>query len=130
MSSSVGNKKVLALFDVDGTLTPARQTISTEMKKFISEELRQHVKVGIVGGSDLIKQQEQIGNDAVSLVDFNFSENGLVAYKDGSLLAKQSIQAHLGEDNIKELVNFALRYFADLDLPFKRYVYSVCGLCC
>lgn len=82
------NKRILALFDVDGTLTPARQTISPEMKEFIAKTLRTKVKVGIVGGSDLVKQIEQIGEDAVSIVDYNFSENGLVAYKDGTLVAK------------------------------------------
>lgn len=47
-------------------------------------------------------------------------ENGLVAYKDGNLIGKQSIATFLGEDNIKEVVNFALRYIADLDIPIKR----------
>jgi hypothetical protein len=66
-------------------------------------------------------------------------ENGLVAFKDGELIGKQvrpfclcislflslshalqSIASFLGEENIKEVVNFALRYIADLDLPIKR----------
>ena len=28
-------------------------------------------------------------------------------------------QAHLGEDNLKRLINFILRYVADLDIPIK-----------
>ncbi|KAJ1442601.1 eukaryotic phosphomannomutase, partial [Ochromonadaceae sp. CCMP2298] len=32
----------------------------------------------------------------------------------------KAIQTHLGEDNIKAIVNYALHYIADLDLPVKR----------
>lgn len=49
-----------------------------------------------------------------------FSENGLVAYKHGSLLAQQSLKAHLGEAKLQKLLNFILRYVADLDIPVKR----------
>ena len=33
--------------------------------------------------------------------DYSFSENGLVAYKDGQPIGHTSINDHLGEDNIK-----------------------------
>lgn len=35
----------------------------------------------------------------------------------------QAIHTHLGEENIKAVVNFALRYIADLDIPIKRLVF-------
>lgn len=111
--------KKLVLFDVDGTLTPARQEASSEITIFLVE-LRKRLTTGIVGGSDLVKQQEQIGDNAVHDVDYNFSENGLVAYKKGELIGKQSFAKHIGEDNIKRLVNFILHYIADLDIPIKR----------
>ena len=44
------NSKILALFDVDGTLTVARKTIEPEMKDFM-DKLRQKITVGVVGGS-------------------------------------------------------------------------------
>jgi len=91
MAAMTDKKRILALFDVDGTLTPARQTIAPEMKEFIAKTLRSKITVGIVGGSDLVKQIEQIGGDATTIVDYNFSENGLVAYKDGELIATQVI---------------------------------------
>jgi phosphomannomutase len=112
-------RKKLCLFDVDGTLTPAREEASQEMKSFLCE-LKKICTVGIVGGSDLSKQQEQVGKDVTDIYDYSFSENGLVAYKDGKLVGKQSISVHLGEDNIKRIVNFALHYIADLDIPIKR----------
>jgi len=113
------NNRVIVLFDVDGTLTPAREEASLEMKQFL-QKLKSKVVVGIVGGSDLPKQQEQMGANVINEVDYSFSENGLVAYKDGQLIGKQAINTYLGEENIKTLVNFVLHYIADLDIPVKR----------
>eukprot|EP01133_Synstelium_polycarpum_P000368 gene368-428_t len=76
--------------------------------------------MGVVGGSDLVKIEEQIGSSATKDFDYLFSENGLMAFKDGQLLATQSIKQFLGEENIKKFVNFILHYIADLDIPIKR----------
>jgi phosphomannomutase len=131
------NIKKIVLFDVDGTLTEPRAEATSEMKKFLSE-LRTKVEVGIIGGSDLVKQKEQMGEDIIERVDYSFSENGLVAYKDGVLIGKQvifilivtmicslqsfeqSINSYLGEENIKRIINFALKYISELDIPIKR----------
>ena len=78
----------LVLFDVDGTLTLARKLVTPEMKEFLYE-LRRQVAVGVVGGSDLVKQKEQLGENIIYEVDYSFSENGLVAYKDGILIGKE-----------------------------------------
>ena len=76
---------------------------------------------GIVGGSDLPKMQEQMGGeDATQMYDYVFSENGLVAFRDGKEFSKMSIKKHLGEEKIKLFVNFCLHYMADLDIPKKR----------
>lgn len=76
------------MFDVDGTLTEPRDDVSEEMKVFL-QKLKAKTAVGIVGGSDLVKQQEQMGANVVNEVDYSFSENGLVAYKDGKLIGKE-----------------------------------------
>jgi phosphomannomutase len=52
--------------------------------------------------------------------DYLFSENGLMAFKNGELLKATSFKEHLGEAKIKELVNFILVYIANLDIPIKR----------
>lgn len=108
-------QNTICLFDVDGTLTPARrvsfsptrlptrdkarekrhertthipccspnaQTVSAEMLNMLAR-LRNKVAIGFVGGSDLVKQQEQLGTadvDVKTLFDFCFAENGLTAY--------------------------------------------------
>lgn len=72
-----------------------------------------------MGGSDLPKQEEQLGEGVVDMFPYNFSQNGLVAYKDGKVLEIQTISKFLGEDNIKRIVNWVLKYLADVDIPVK-----------
>ena len=55
-------------------------------------------------------------------VDYAFGENGLVAYKLGNELDSNSFIKHVGEEEYKKLVNWILRYLADVDIPIKRYV--------
>ena len=86
-------------------------------------QLRHKCAIGFVGGSDLVKQQEQLGTssiDATSLFDFCFAENGLTAIRLSKPLASNSFIRWLGEDRYQNLVNFCLKYIADLKLPKKR----------
>lgn len=86
-------------------------------------QLRQKVAIGFVGGSDLAKQQEQLGTQSIpvtTLFDFCFAENGLTAYRMGKPLASHSFIKWIGEENYKKLVRFILHYVADLDIPIKR----------
>jgi len=115
-------KKILVLFDVDNTLTPARIPASPEMISLLND-LRKLMAVGFVGGSDLRKIQEQLGvtgNNVIDDFDYAFAENGLTAYKLGKQLASQSFISFIGEEKYKSLVNFILHYIADMDLPIKR----------
>lgn len=115
-------KNTICLFDVDGTLTPARRYVSPEILNLLAR-LRQKCAIGFVGGSNLVKQQEQLGTPDVAvttLFDFCFAENGLTAYKNGVSLATNSFIKWIGEEQYKELVTFILHYIADLDIPIKR----------
>ncbi|KAJ1986641.1 Phosphomannomutase 1 [Dimargaris cristalligena] len=109
----------LVLFDVDGTLTPARKVITPEMLDIL-KQLRQKVVIGFVGGSDFAKQHEQLGGDLLDNFDFAFSENGLTAYRLGKSLPSQSFISYIGEEDYAKLANFCLRYIADLKIPRKR----------
>jgi phosphomannomutase len=80
-------------------------------------ELRHKVAIGFVGGSNLPKQQEQLGTPEVNvttLFDWCFAENGLTAYRLGEQLAGSSFIQWIGEDKYKQLV--------------KLYVYLCSGL--
>ncbi|MCJ1311137.1 Phosphomannomutase [Agyrium rufum] len=115
-------RNTICLFDVDGTLTLARQEVTPEMLQLLSQ-LRHKCAIGFVGGSNLVKQQEQLGTastNVVSLFDYCFAENGLTAYRMGKELPSQSFIAWLGEEKYKRLANFVLQYIADLDIPVKR----------
>jgi phosphomannomutase len=78
------------------------------------------VHIGIVSGSDIAKVSEQVGEDIVKRSEYCFSENGLLAMRRGEEFARMSIKNHFGEEKLKKLINFVLRYIADLDIPIKR----------
>jgi phosphomannomutase len=111
--------KIIAMFDVDGTLTVPRKTANEETLKFL-KELRKKCAVAIVGGSDYHKICEQLGTGFETECDYLFSENGLVAYKDGKEIAKQSFLKFLGEERLQTFLNFVLKYIAELKIPQKR----------
>lgn len=113
-------KRILALFDVDQTLTPARKSIEKVMIETLDRCMERGIAIGIVSGSDLHKVKEQVGDDLVARADFTFSENGLYSLKKGQFLSSRSIKDFLGEDRLKKLINFCLHYIADLDIPIKR----------
>ncbi|XP_042512836.1 phosphomannomutase [Macadamia integrifolia] len=110
---------LIALFDMDGTLTAPRKVVTPKMFEFM-QRLREVVTVGVVGGSDLAKISEQLGKTVINDYDYVFSENGLIAHKDGKLIGSQSLKSFLGEEKLKEFINFTLHYIADLDIPLKR----------
>ncbi|KAJ4000881.1 eukaryotic phosphomannomutase [Lentinula boryana] len=120
-----GRSNKLILFDVDNTLTLARQTITPAMTKVL-QELKKKAVIGFVGGSDFVKISEQLSVNRSNVVedfDYAFAENGLTAYKLGKPLPSQSFIKFLGEERYKSLVNFILHYVADLDIPIKRFVF-------
>ncbi|XP_012256748.2 phosphomannomutase isoform X1 [Athalia rosae] len=120
-SVAMANKKIMCLFDVDGTLTASRQIVRPDVEKFLLETVRKEFDIGLVGGSDFAKICEQMGgNDVVNRFKYVFAENGLVAFQDGKRLITESILDVLGEDQLQEIINFALRYIADLRIPTKR----------
>ncbi|XP_076442964.1 phosphomannomutase 2-like [Babylonia areolata] len=118
--ASQRDTSTLCLFDVDGTLTAPRQMIDATTEDFLMK-LKERVLVGLVGGSDLVKIAEQMGGDDVhTKYDYVFAENGLMAFKEGNLIAKQNIQKFIGDDTLQKLINFALGHMSKLVLPCKR----------
>ena len=108
-------ESTILLFDVDGTLTASGQVITPEMKSFMLD-LCNKACVGIVGGSDYAKIHHQVTQEIIDKVAFVFAENGCVALKDGKVFFEESISSDVGEEVIKRLVNFSLRYIADVDI--------------
>ncbi|XP_069685702.1 uncharacterized protein Pmm2 isoform X2 [Periplaneta americana] len=114
--------KIMCLFDVDGTLTAPMKIIEPEMESLLLTELKSKCVVGLVGGSDFKKISYQMGGSEKVLkeYDYVFAENGLIAYKDGNLIGRQSIQDHVGEKALQTFINFSLGYMSKIELPVKR----------
>jgi phosphomannomutase len=117
MESQYCKSKTMLLFDIDGTLTMPRQTISPDMKSFLKEWSKK-IPLSIVSGSNLEKIYEQLG-DCLDLFEYVFSENGTVVHYKGELVQVCSMSEYLGEHVVDDLVAFGLSYMKDLDLPLK-----------
>ena len=116
--------KTIILFDVDGTLTDPRKFI----KKNMLEEIKKlkninDLDIAIVGGSNLDKQKEQLGNKNLELFDYIFSENGLVSLinNNGNLtnFHSNSFQDYLGIKNYEYLINSCFEKLIELKPPVK-----------
>ncbi|KAA8497731.1 Phosphomannomutase [Porphyridium purpureum] len=118
-ATEMRSKDVIVLFDVDGTLTKPRNKVTQDMLETLAL-LREKVYVGMVGGSDLSKQLEQLGENVLDLFDYTFSENGLVGFKERELINETSMADFLGEEKLQKLINYILKYFSELTLPVKR----------
>lgn len=111
----------LILFDVDGTLTVPRNKINQTMLNTLSKlkEIKD-INIGFVGGSDLKKQQEQLGIDNFNLFDWRFSENGVLAFQGSECIHSASFVDQLGENHFKQFINICLLVIAQADCPVKR----------
>jgi len=113
--------RVLFLFDVDGTLTLPRLPMNQEMLTSLTNLHNiENYDLGFVGGSDLHKQIEQIGQTNMDLFTWKFSENGLVSYYKDELINKTSLLDELGEDNYQKLINVCLSVLSETIVPVKR----------
>lgn len=113
------SNQTLFLFDVDGTLTPSRAKATPEIINML-KDIKSKVYIGFVGGSDLEKQKEQVGDNILEIFDYGFPENGVSAYYEGKLIHQKKIVNKLGEQKYQEFVNFTLKYLSEIQLPIKR----------
>ena len=112
--------KTLLLFDIDGTLTAARQSIKQNMLDCLKKASSfDDIDIATVGGSDLPKAKEQLLS-GIDLLKYVFTENGLVYLDEKKELHKvDKVTNFLGFDKYKEFVNFCLKYISELDIPVK-----------
>jgi len=117
--ATLNRDNTIVLFDVDGTLSLSRQKASPEMLDTL-KKLRSKVCTGIVGGSNLKKIEEQLGDSATTDHDFVFAENGVTCFREGKPYSEWStIESFLGGQRYKELLTFLKEYIDGLNIPVK-----------
>ena len=79
--------KTILLFDVDKTLSPARQSIQPDMLEILATLHAKGIHLGIVSGSDFSKVKEQVTQGVIDKCEYTFAENGLYAMRKGEMFA-------------------------------------------
>ncbi len=115
----MNNNKILLLFDVDGTLTHPRKKVQPNMITCL-DTLKEKYTLGFVGGSDVNKQIEQLGENNFELFTWRFSENGLLSYNKDKCIHKRSFVEALGEEHFKQFINICLLVLSETNCPVKR----------
>ncbi|KAJ8575875.1 hypothetical protein ON010_g3336 [Phytophthora cinnamomi] len=98
------NPRIIALFDVDGTLTAARKTATPRDAGAPQEAAREHHH----------RRRGRLGPGQAE----GAARRGRLARAIPTNL--QNLKSQYSNEQINRLVNFALRYIADLDIPVKR----------
>ncbi len=91
------------VFDMDGTLTPARLPMTQEFKNFFLPWLKTHCAF-IATGSDYSKVGEQLPQDVIDEFDGLYCSMGNALYKKGELVYKKEIE--YDENLLKDLEYF------------------------
>jgi phosphomannomutase len=89
------------IFDVDGTLTPSRQTIDPTFKEFFLQFIKDN-KVWLVTGSDYAKTVEQLGAEICESVVTVYNCSGNDVWFKGKRVNAKSFDA---PDELYELMN-------------------------
>lgn len=82
-------------------------------------KLKTKYDIASIGGSDYVKAKEQLAS-AFNIFKYVFTENGLVSFKEGEQFHTKRLSDFLGEDKLKEMINYCLEYIAKVDIPIKR----------
>tara|TARA_R110002072_G_scaffold295443_1_gene466426 strand:+ start:3545 stop:4276 length:732 start_codon:yes stop_codon:yes gene_type:complete len=83
--------KRIFMFDVDGTLTPARRRMTSEFLKFFLEFCREN-KVYLVSGSDYDKLLEQVPAEVLKLIIGVFACSGNQYWEGSSLVYEKEFK--------------------------------------
>ena len=91
------------IFDMDGTLTPARLPMTDEFKKDFLPWLKTHTAY-IATGSDYAKVGEQLPQDVIDEFDGIYGSMGNTLFKKGEVVYKKEI--NYDENLLNDLENF------------------------
>ncbi len=104
---------MIYLFDVDGTLTPARATIDPDFEQFFLSWMKDK-EVYLVSGSDYAKSVEQVGEIICENVSGCFNTAGNTFFQKGVLQYKNEWKAE------KPLLAMLQKYMDESKFPLRR----------
>nr|O43976.1 RecName: Full=Phosphomannomutase [Babesia bovis]AAC27385.1 phosphomannomutase homolog [Babesia bovis] len=110
----------MLIFDMDGTLTDPVQVINNDVKDILRRCKRKNFEIAVVSGSKYEKIKGQLNDGFIDEFDYVFSENGTQVYVKNVLVKSLDITEAIPETKLRKMVEFCLRYIADLDIPTKR----------
>lgn len=119
------SQKNLFMFDMDGTLTKARNSIAKDMVDTL-KNLKSIADIAIISGSDLdyIKEQCQLLFDDVDeIILLPCNGTKYYVYKDKKFNLKKNVnmKSYMGDKKYKSIINALLKYQIDL---MSNYEYS------
>jgi len=126
-------KEKIFLFDMDGTLTPAREPIEGSMIHAL-KKLSSFVKIGVITGSDYDYVVEQLGAlfdvggislDRIDLLPCNGTKR--YVYKEGSgfyLDSEADMLNEIGRKKYNEVIKLCIEWQAKIMSDFKELPYT------
>ncbi len=130
-------KEKVFLFDMDGTLTPARKCIEPNMIKAL-KELSKHARIGVITGSDYDYIMEQLGAlfdaegiplDKIDLLPCNGTKKYVHKkdYKQGKgfdLVSEADMLNEIGRKKYNEVVRLCVEWQVKIMNDFKLLPYT------
>jgi len=115
------SKKILYLFDVDGTLAESTCKMENKLVKELEKLKANDTNVlAIVGGGNFEKIVSQIGAENVHLFTYIFSENGIMSFgTNGNIIHENNLSNIYNGKQKNNIINLLMNYLSLLDLPTK-----------
>eukprot|EP01104_Vermistella_antarctica_P001005 TRINITY_DN1107_c0_g1_i1.p1 TRINITY_DN1107_c0_g1~~TRINITY_DN1107_c0_g1_i1.p1 ORF type:complete len:668 (-),score=198.09 TRINITY_DN1107_c0_g1_i1:375-2378(-) len=119
MENTMDRDRTLVVFDIDGTIAENGKIVEESVRQVL-KKLRKKCTVALIGGARFQRMQEKLGDNIHNDFDYVFSENGLQGFKNGAPFNHKTIRNAFSEEQMQEMIEWALMYIAKLRLPVKR----------
>jgi phosphomannomutase len=116
MSLNKESKRIICIFDIDGTLTHSGVQITDEMFNVLNKLKSKNIELVAVGGGkyEIIKWQLRDSN----LFDKIFAECGSIYYENNKLIEEKNIMDHCNRHILNEIIRSALFNISKLNILF------------
>lgn len=143
----MNDKKILILFDVDGTIAESSKKASDAILIILSMNKKNNYQYGLISGGSYAKISEQVGQINIKntktdpLFNYVFCENGMIGYKNDKVFFEKQLIDIYEDEKIIEIENFILNtvsknfnLYSDSQGKLERrnslWYFSICGVGC